>query len=106
MVSFTQDVVLRSFSCSGTCLWDFLARKSPKNVSEDAAETAGSGLGHGPVALEGGLGELFSPLPPPQHHFSWQSHHPLFWLAVLLQAVCVKNHHFFFCQAVLTVIWS
>lgn len=27
--------------------------------------------------------------------FSWQSHHPLFLLASLLQAVYAKNHHFF-----------
>lgn len=40
-------------------------------------------------------GESFSPLPVLQHHFSWQNYHPLFLLAALLQAVCVKNHHFF-----------
>lgn len=49
---------------------------------------------------------FFSPVPPLQHRFSWQNYHPLFLLAALLQAVCVKNHHFFFCQAVLTGSWS
>lgn len=61
------------------------------------------------LLLEGGPWEgaewFFSPLPPWQHHFSWWNYHPLFLLAALLQAVCVKNHHFF-CQAVLTGIWS
>lgn len=47
---------------------------------------------------------------PLQHRFSWQNYHPLFLLAALLQAVCVKNHHFCVCvcvcQAVLTGSWS
>lgn len=72
-----------------------------------------SGLGKNQGTLQvqdlgvGGVGAewFFSPLPPLQHHFSWQNYHPLFLLAALLQAVCVKNYHFF-CQAVLTGIWS